>query len=85
MQKAKSNKSEKPNEVVKLYSVKEVAELWGCSERLIARLISERKIQFVRIGRLKRISASEISRYVEDHTTETFDAKEFAYKFLENR
>ena len=51
-------------EVERLLSVAEVAELLGTSERFPRRLIAERRIRFVRVGRHVRIPASAVREFV---------------------
>jgi excisionase family DNA binding protein len=49
----------------RLLTVAEVALLLGTSERFPRRLIAERRIRFVRVGRHVRIPASAVSEFVE--------------------
>jgi excisionase family DNA binding protein len=48
-----------------LLTVADVAELLGTSERFPRRLIAERRIRFVRVGRHVRISESALREYIE--------------------
>lgn len=48
----------------RLLTVAQVAELLGTSERFPRRLIAERRIAFVRIGRHVRISESALRAFV---------------------
>lgn len=48
----------------RLLTVAEVAELLGTTERFPRRLIAERRIRFVRVGRHVRISESALRDYV---------------------
>lgn len=54
----------------KLLNVDEAAAALGTSSRFPRRLIAERRIRFVRIGRHVRIPASAIQEYVESGTIE---------------
>ncbi len=45
--------------------VKQVADLLGTTERFPRRLIEERRIEFVRIGRHVRIAESVLNAYIE--------------------
>lgn len=54
----------------KLLNVAEAAELLGTTERFPRRLIAERRIRFIRVGRHVRIPASAIAEYVEAQTVE---------------
>ena len=51
-------------QVDRLLTVVEVAELLGTSERFPRRLIAERRIAFVRVGRHVRISESALRAYI---------------------
>jgi excisionase family DNA binding protein len=53
-----------PPEVERLLTVAEVAELLGTSERFPRRLIAERRIRFVRVGRHVRISESTLRDFI---------------------
>lgn len=54
----------------RLLSVGEVAELLGTTERFPRRLIAERRITFVRLGRHVRIPASAVAAMIEGGTVE---------------
>ncbi|MEU2207366.1 excisionase family DNA-binding protein [Streptomyces hygroscopicus] len=49
-------------------SVREVAELLGTSDRFPRRLIAERRIAYVKVGRHVRIPASVIQEYIDANT-----------------
>jgi len=49
----------------RLLSVGEVAELLGTSERFPRRLIAERRIEFVRVGRHVRIPESALVEFIK--------------------
>ena len=51
-------------QVERLLTVAEVADLLGTSERFPRRLIAERRIAFVRVGRHVRISESALRSYI---------------------
>ncbi|MFE7664777.1 helix-turn-helix domain-containing protein [Streptomyces celluloflavus] len=51
-------------------SVPQVAELLGTTERFPRRLVSERRITFVKVGSHVRIPESAIVAYIESHTIE---------------
>jgi len=48
----------------RLLTVGEVAELLGTSERFPRRLIAERRIRFVRVGRHVRIPESAVREFI---------------------
>ena len=50
--------------VERLLTVGEAAELLGTTERFPRRLISQRRIRFVRVGRLVRIPESALAEFV---------------------
>ncbi len=54
----------------RLLSVDDAAEVLGTSSRFPRRLISERRIRFVRVGRLVRIPESAIDEYVRSRTVD---------------
>jgi excisionase family DNA binding protein len=56
--------------VERLISVEEAAELLGTTTRFPRRLISERRIRFVRVGRHVRIPVSALESFVADGTVE---------------
>lgn len=61
------------NATDRLLSVGEVAELLGTSERFPRRLIAERRIMFVRLGRHVRIPYSAVAEMIEGGTVEPVD------------
>ena len=54
--------------VDRLLTVAEVAELLGTTERFPRRLITERRIRFVRVGRHVRIPESAVHEFIEAGT-----------------
>jgi excisionase family DNA binding protein len=50
--------------VERLLTVREVGELLGTSERFPRRLIAERRIRFVRVGRHVRIPESALGEFI---------------------
>jgi excisionase family DNA binding protein len=48
----------------RLLTIAEVAELLGTTDRFPRRLIAERRIRFVRVGRHVRIPASAVSEFI---------------------
>jgi len=54
----------------RLLSVAEVAKLLGTSDRFPRRLITERRIRFVPIGRHVRIPESAVSEFIRAGTVE---------------
>ncbi|MFI0739953.1 excisionase family DNA-binding protein [Streptomyces sp. NPDC021100] len=59
----------------RLLSVKEVAEVLGTTERFPRRLIEERRITFVKVGRHVRIPESAVGAYVAEHTVQPVTAR----------
>jgi excisionase family DNA binding protein len=51
-------------QVERLLTVAQVAELLGTTERFPRRLIAERRIRFVRVGRHVRISESALREFI---------------------
>jgi excisionase family DNA binding protein len=56
--------------VGRLLSVAEVAELLGTTERFPRRLIAERRIRFVRVGRHVRIPESAVRDFISAGSVE---------------
>jgi excisionase family DNA binding protein len=54
----------------RLLSVAQVAEILGTTERFPRRLIAERRITFVRVGRSVRIPESAVQEYIRANTVE---------------
>ena len=57
-----------------LLTVDQVAELLGTSPSFARRLIAERKIQFVRVGRHVRIPESALAEYIAAGTVQPVTA-----------
>jgi excisionase family DNA binding protein len=56
--------------VEQLLTVAQVAELLGTSARFPRRLIAERRIRFVRVGRHVRIPESAVCEFIQSGTVE---------------
>ncbi|MFJ9023600.1 excisionase family DNA-binding protein [Streptomyces sp. NPDC102259] len=54
-------------------TVAQVAECLGTSERFPRRLIAERRITFVKVGRHVRIPESALTAFVAAHTVQPID------------
>ncbi|MGA4973624.1 helix-turn-helix domain-containing protein [Streptomyces cinereoruber] len=54
----------------RLLTVAQVAELLGTSVRFPRRLIEERRITFVKVGRHVRIPEPAVQEYIESHTVQ---------------
>jgi excisionase family DNA binding protein len=54
----------------RLLTVAEAAERFGTSERFPRRLIAERRIRFVRVGRHVRIPEEAVMAFIADGTVE---------------
>lgn len=52
----------------RLLSVPEVAERLGTSERFPRRLVAERRVAFVKVGRHVRIPESALVAFIDAHT-----------------
>lgn len=50
----------------KLFSLDEAAEVFGTSARFPRRLVAERRIRFVKVGKFVRIPESAIEEFVAD-------------------
>ena len=60
----------RPTQIERLLTVGQVAELLGTTERFPRRLIAERRITFVRVGRHIRIPESALREFVSAGTVE---------------
>jgi excisionase family DNA binding protein len=58
------------SKVDRLLTVAQVAELLGTTERFPRRLIAERRIRFVRVGRHVRIPESAVRAFIAARTVE---------------
>jgi excisionase family DNA binding protein len=58
------------SKIERLLTVAQVAELLGTTERFPRRLIAERRIRFVRVGRHVRIPESAVRDFVAASTVE---------------
>lgn len=54
----------------RLLTVAEAGDMLGTGERFVRRLIAERRIRYVKLGRPVRIPESAITEYVEARTVE---------------
>ncbi|WP_416970460.1 excisionase family DNA-binding protein [Streptomyces sp. 4F14] len=61
-------------------SVDQVAELLGTTTRFPRRLIEERRIRYVKVGRHVRIPASAVEEYVKARTVEPIRARRAALR-----
>jgi excisionase family DNA binding protein len=59
----------------RLLTVVEAAELLGTSERFPRRLIAERRIRFVKVGRHVRIPETALIAYVSAQTVEPMEVR----------
>lgn len=64
----------------RLLTVSEVAEVLGTSERFPRRLIEQRRIRFVRVGRHVRIPESALRAFIEAGLVEPVTARNFSRK-----
>jgi excisionase family DNA binding protein len=51
-----------------LLSANQVAARLGCSLRLVQQLAAERRIPFVKVGRLNRFRPSDVEAFIETNT-----------------
>lgn len=59
----------------KLLTIREVAERLGTSERFPRRLVAERRITFVHLGRHVRIPESAVENYIESGVVESLKVR----------
>lgn len=53
-----------------LLTPEEAADCLGTNPRHLRRLVTERRIGFVKVGRWVRFRADHLDRYVQEHTVE---------------
>ncbi|MBC8401086.1 MAG: helix-turn-helix domain-containing protein [Candidatus Marinimicrobia bacterium] len=63
------------------YSVESAAKLIDCSEQFFRNLIRDRRIKFVKFGRLVRIPASEILQLAKEFSSLDVEVKRLLQKF----
>ncbi|WP_078893866.1 helix-turn-helix domain-containing protein [Streptomyces sp. CT34] len=63
-----------------LLSPAEAAEHLGTGVRFIRRLVQERRIRYVKVGRHVRIRTSVLDAYIDDHTVPTLREARSAYR-----
>ncbi|MGK4907023.1 excisionase family DNA-binding protein [Streptomyces sp. 8N114] len=61
-------------------SVDQVAEVLGTTPRFPRRLIAERRITFVKVGRHVRIPESALVAYIEAHTVQPLRPRRSRYR-----
>ncbi|WP_156727535.1 excisionase family DNA-binding protein [Streptomyces apocyni] len=61
-------------------SVTQVAEVLGTTVRFPRRLIEERRIRYVKVGRHVRIPESAVRDYIETHTVEPVRRRRTRYR-----
>ncbi|MDO0935006.1 helix-turn-helix domain-containing protein [Streptomyces sp. DG2A-72] len=54
----------------RLLTVAEAGEMLGTSERFVRRLVAERRIRYVKLGRPVRIPESAVAEYIDARTVE---------------
>lgn len=52
------------NEPERLYSIEDVAELWSISRDAVERLLRDRELLALIVGKRRRIPASELTAYI---------------------
>lgn len=63
----------------RLLGVAEAAERLGVGERFIRRLVSERRIRYVKVGKHVRIADSVLAAYIEERTVEPVRTRRSRY------
>ncbi len=66
--------------VDRLLTVQQVAEVLGTGVRFPRRLIEERRITFVRVGRHVRIPESVLTAYVAEHTVQPVTLRSVVFR-----
>lgn len=63
-----------------LLTVEQAAELLGTTVRFPRRLIAERRITFVKVGRHVRIPQDALTGYIDAHTVQPFQPRKTRYR-----
>ena len=63
------------NDMERLLSVDDAADVLGTSVQFPRKLIAQRRIRFVRVGRLVRIPESAVREYIQMRTVEPIDRR----------
>ncbi|MGW3626495.1 helix-turn-helix domain-containing protein [Streptomyces sp. NPDC000880] len=66
--------------VDRLLTVEEAAERLGTGVRFVRRLITERRIRYVKLGKPVRIPESVLAAYVEERTVEPVRSSRSRYR-----
>ncbi|MBY0358283.1 MAG: helix-turn-helix domain-containing protein [Candidatus Obscuribacterales bacterium] len=64
------------------FSLKELAECWGVSERMLWKELHCGKLESIRIGRRVIVTKEQADRYLLRCSTKVFNAKQIASKTL---
>jgi excisionase family DNA binding protein len=64
----------------RLLTVDQVAELLGTTVRFPRRLIEERRIEYVKVGRHVRIPESAVTAFVADNTVEPVTVRRYGLR-----
>ncbi|MFE3553948.1 excisionase family DNA-binding protein [Streptomyces sp. NPDC059193] len=67
------------NPADRLLTVEEAAERLGTGVRFIRRLVSERRIRYVKLGKHVRIADSVLTAYIEERTVEPVRGRRAGY------
>ncbi|WP_443333188.1 helix-turn-helix domain-containing protein [Streptomyces sp. CB03234] len=63
----------------RLLSVADAAERLGTGVRFIRRLVAERRIRYVKVGKHVRIAESALAAYIEERTVEPVPSRRSRY------
>jgi excisionase family DNA binding protein len=64
-------------------TTEEVAELLGATPRLIRRLCAERRIEYVKVGRLVRFERAAVMAYIERQRVAVLSRDELRRRWME--
>lgn len=53
-----------------LLNIPQAAEYLGVGERMVRRLVEERRITFVKVGKYVRFSPKALDRFIEENTVD---------------
>lgn len=64
---SKSNRSRRDPRTVTLLGVGELAERLGTSERFVRRLVAERRMPFLKVGKFVRFDPRDVDAWLVEH------------------
>lgn len=64
---SKSNRAQRDPRTVALLGVRELADRLGTSERFVRRLVAERRMPFLKVGKFVRFDPRDVDAWLVEH------------------